>query len=455
MDHIGIDVHKRESQICILGAGGDLIERRVRTTPEGFAAVLGGRPRARILLEASTESEWVARCLEGLGHEVIVADPNFAPMYATRSRRIKTDRRDARALAEACRLGAYRPAHRLSDAQRHVRGRLTVREALVRTRTGYISVIRALLRQHGWRLPTGSAEGFIRRVLALALPGRLRSELAPLLAVMRQVNEQLAYSDARIAAVARGDERVARLQTVPSVGPVTAAAFVATLDDAGRFAHAHQVEAYLGLVPREWSSGEGQRRGRITKAGHQRVRSLLVRPPCPSGACGIPPPPPSGSGPRAAPRGGAGSSPWSHWPGAWPGFSTRCSATAPGITRTGQAHATPGPHGGVVRRLHLMMHAAGFKLDWEDNSNNEANFVIESATGPCIARGIRNVFTQIGTTGPDVKTYTDSNAAAAQAYCYRVGARNAAGIAYCDPKDGTPPLAIPAAPSGLGVTVLP
>jgi transposase len=154
---------------------------------------------------------------------------------------------------------------------------LTVRDALVRTRTGYISVIRALLRQHGWRVPTGSAEGFIRRVLALSLPGRLLSELAPLLAVMRQVNQQLAYSDERIAAVARADERVQRLQTVPCVGPVTAAAFVATLDDAGRFARAHQVEAYLGLVPREWSSGEGQRRGRITKTGHRRVRSLLVQ----------------------------------------------------------------------------------------------------------------------------------------------------------------------------------
>jgi transposase len=277
MDHIGIDLHKKESQIGILGAGGELSEQRVRTTPDRFAVVLGDRPRARILLEASTESEWVARCLEGLGHEVIVADPNFAPMYATRSRRIKTDRRDARALAEACRLGAYRPAHRLSDAQRHVRGRLTVRDARVRTRTGYISVIRALLRQHGWRVPTGSAEGFMRRVLALALPGRLLSELAPLLAVMRPVNQQLAYSDERIAAVARADERVQRVQTVPSVGPVTAAAFVAALDDAGRFARAHQVEAYLGLVPREWSSGEGQRRGRITKAGHRRVRSLLVQ----------------------------------------------------------------------------------------------------------------------------------------------------------------------------------
>jgi transposase len=277
MDYIGIDVHKKESQFCILGEGGQLSEQRIRTTPERFAAVLGDRPRARILLEASTESEWVARCLEGLGHEVIVADPNFAPMYAARSRKIKTDRRDARALAEACLLGAYRPAHRLSDAQRHVRGRLTVRDALVRTRTGYIAVIRALLRQHGWRVPTGGAERFSDRVLALPLPGRLLSELAPLLAVMRQVSQQLAYSDEAIAAIARADQRVERLQTVPSVGPVTAAAFVAALDDAGRFARAHHVEAYLGLVPREWSSGEGQRRGRITKAGHRRVRWLLVQ----------------------------------------------------------------------------------------------------------------------------------------------------------------------------------
>jgi len=143
MDHIGMDVHKKESQICILTEAGELIERRVRTEPQRFTAVLGDRPRGRILLEASTESEWVARCLETLGHEVIVADPNFAPMYATRTRKIKTDHRDARALAEACLLGAYRRARRLSDPQRHVRGRLAVRDALVRTRTRYISLIRA------------------------------------------------------------------------------------------------------------------------------------------------------------------------------------------------------------------------------------------------------------------------------------------------------------------------
>jgi transposase len=160
MDHIGIDVHKRESQICILVEGGELIERRIRTEPQRFAEALGGRAPARILLESSTESEWVARCLEALGHHLVVADPNFAPMYATRTRKVKTDRRDARALAEACLLAAYRPAHRLSDAQRHVRARLTVRDTLVRTRTRYISLTRALLRQHGWRGPRAARRDF-------------------------------------------------------------------------------------------------------------------------------------------------------------------------------------------------------------------------------------------------------------------------------------------------------
>src|SRR5213593_2020350 len=117
MDTIGVDLHKRETQLCIGQADGTITEQRIVTSRERFTAVLGHRPPARILVEASTESEWVARHLESLGHEVIVADPNFAPMYATRSRRTKTDRRDARTLMEACRLGAYRGAHRASDAQ--------------------------------------------------------------------------------------------------------------------------------------------------------------------------------------------------------------------------------------------------------------------------------------------------------------------------------------------------
>jgi transposase len=277
MDHIGIDVHKVESQICILTESGEIIERRIRTQRERFAAVLGARPPAKILIESSTESEWVARCLEGLGHEVIVADPNFAAMYATRSRKVKTDRRDARTLAEACRLGAYRPAHRASDQQRRVRARLAVRETLVRTRARYISLVGALLRAEGIRVTSGAAEGFVRRVGQLAVDGQLKSEIAPLLATMLQLNKQVAWLDSRLEHLAKTDETVARLCSAPSVGPVTAAAFASTIDEPQRFSGAHQAEAYLGLVPSEMSSGERQRKGGITKAGNGRMRSLLVQ----------------------------------------------------------------------------------------------------------------------------------------------------------------------------------
>src|ERR671939_1614937 len=101
MDFVGIDLHKTSSQLCILSEDGELTERRIKSTREAFNEMFAGRPPARILVEASTESEWVAQHLESLGHEVIVADPNFGLMYGHRSRRVKTDRRDVAALAEA------------------------------------------------------------------------------------------------------------------------------------------------------------------------------------------------------------------------------------------------------------------------------------------------------------------------------------------------------------------
>jgi transposase len=267
MDTIGLDLHKRESQLCIGRDDGSVEERRIVTSRERFAAVLGGRSRARVLLEASTESEWVARHLEGLGHEVIVADPNFAPMYATRSRRTKTDRRDARTLMEACRL---------SDARRHVRAELAVREALVRTRTRYIAVAKALVRRDGLRVAASDAHLVAKRIAALDLSDALSAELLPLFEVLVPINEQIAAADRRLAALARTDPEMVRLATAPSIGPITASAVVATVDDIARFASAHHFEAFLGLVPGQRSSGEKRRIGRITKAGNARVRYLLV-----------------------------------------------------------------------------------------------------------------------------------------------------------------------------------
>ena len=197
-------------------------------------------------------------------------------MYATRSRRVKTDRRDARAPAEARRLGAYRPAHRTSDEPRHVRANLAVREAMVRTRATYISLTRALLRRDGFRVPSGDVASFPRRLEALPLPAELRAGVAPLVALMAALNEQVRRADDGLAALVRADPVVKRLTSAPGVGPVTAACFKATLDDASRFPDAKRVRAYLGLVPSEYSSGERQQRGRIAKAGPHRARYLLV-----------------------------------------------------------------------------------------------------------------------------------------------------------------------------------
>jgi transposase len=276
MEHFGIDVHKNESQVCGLTDEGEIIEQRILTRRDRFAAVFGLRRRAQVLVEASTESEWVARCLEELGHEVIVADPNYAPMYATRSRRIKTDRRDAQALMDACRLGAYRPAHRTSETQRRVRALLSARDTLVRTRIREIQVMRALLRREGLRVRSGQTTSFAQRMYEQELPEGLGGIVAPLVTVMDEINRQLSAIDQILVQIAKDDPVVRRLCTTPGIGPVTAIAFVATIDRGERFDRAHQIESYLGLVPREFSSGERQQRGTVTKAGNGRVRWLLV-----------------------------------------------------------------------------------------------------------------------------------------------------------------------------------
>jgi len=276
MDTIGLDLHKRESQLCIIAIDGTITERRIVTSRERVTAVLGDRPPAKILLEASTESEWVAQHLESLGHAVVVADPNYAPMYATRARRVKTDKRDARTLADALKLGAYHAAHRVSADRRHVRAELAVREALVRTRTRYVASAKALVRRDGLRVAASESHLVAKRLAALELSAALAAELLPLFAILAPINEQIKAADHRIAALTTSDPTVALVATAPSIGPITASAIVATVDDVTRFQSAHHFEAFLGVVPGERSSGEKRRIGRITKAGNARVRYLLV-----------------------------------------------------------------------------------------------------------------------------------------------------------------------------------
>jgi transposase len=151
-----------------------------------------------------------------------------------------------------------------------------VRETLVRTRSKYISFIGALARREGCRIKAGPSPSFARRVELAGLPAHTLAQIEPLLVMLKTLNEQIKAADKRVEEIAKADEVVQRLCSVPGVGPVVATTFAATLDDSSRFLGAKHVRSYLGLVPREYSSGERQRRGRISKAGSVRARSLLV-----------------------------------------------------------------------------------------------------------------------------------------------------------------------------------
>lgn len=277
MEYGAIDLHKRESQVRIITGDGEVLDRRILTTRDRLTVVFWGRPQTRILLEASTESEWVAQHLESLGHEVIVADPNYGAMYARRSRRIKTDRRDAAALADACRHGNYRPAHRRSARQRLVQSMLNVRRELTDSRTRAILLARAITRAAGFRIRSGRTETFLDRLGALELPASMTATLLPLRSVIEVLDDELAAADEQFVTLAEEDPVAKRLMTLPSIGPITATAFMAALDDVARFDGAAQVTSYLGLVPREYSSGEHQHRGRIVRSAHPHVQSLLVQ----------------------------------------------------------------------------------------------------------------------------------------------------------------------------------
>ena len=279
MEYGAIDLHTRRSQIRILDeVGAVVLDCRIDTRVTAFRQVFQPRSSMRILIESSTESEWVAQCLEDLGHEVIVADPNFAAMYGDRTRRVKTDRRDAAALAMACRTGVYRPAHRIGTATRHRRQHLRIREHLVRTRTSTVNALRAILRQQGVRVRTGHPETLLARLAHVELDAAVQAIVAPLLALLRAVASELRTADRWATTTAEGDATIRQLMTVPGVGPITALTYAATLDTPARFGgDAARASAYVGLVPREYSSGERQQRGRITKIGPPTIRRLLVQ----------------------------------------------------------------------------------------------------------------------------------------------------------------------------------
>jgi len=278
MEYGAIDLHRRHSLIRIVTEdGGVVLDRTITTNRDGFHRTFEGRASMRVLVESGTESEWVAQVIEACGHEVIVADPNYALMYGSRQRAIKTDRRDVAALGNACRLGIYRRAHRVSGAQRAERRRLRLRAQLIRVRTQAINLLRAQLRQEGYRLPSGASETVVPRLQTLRVAAELAADLAPLRTLLEALAPLIRTADREATRRAAADPIVRRLMTAPSVGPIVGLTYRAVLDDVGRFRDASAVTAFLGLVPRENSSGARRCRGAITKMGPSPVRVALIQ----------------------------------------------------------------------------------------------------------------------------------------------------------------------------------
>lgn len=276
--YAGFDVSEEATSVCVIDGVGQVAgEAKVETEPAALAAYLArwGGELVLVGLEAGALSPWLARELEGLGLPVTVIETRRMKAYA-RASSVKTDRRDARLIAQALRAGLYRAVHVKDEAAHAVKLMLSARGMLL-TQARQLQVkVRGDLKPFGIRLGKIGSGGFAARV-EQRLEGRedLMALVAPLLAIRAQMLDRVRHYDRAIRAHVRTDPDCRRMMSVPGVGAIVACAFKAAIDRPERFARSADVPAVLGLVPRIDQSGERERIGAITKAGDAMVRSLL------------------------------------------------------------------------------------------------------------------------------------------------------------------------------------
>lgn len=275
---IGLDLGDRKHHVCVLDAKGDVVAEEVITnTRECLERFAERFPRATYVMETGTHSPWVSRLLEARGLRVIVA--NARKLRAISQSQTKSDVEDARMLA---RIGRADPVllcpikHRSEQGQRAL-VRLKVRETLVRSRVNQMNSVRFLLKSLGVPVLSGSKALTFTRRLRPMLDEATRLLVEPLLGMIDLLNARIAEMDKELEVFGR--ERypaTEQLRQVAGVGPITALAFVLTIEDPGRFPDTRDVGPYLGLVPRRHQSGESDKQLPITKAGNRQLRCLLV-----------------------------------------------------------------------------------------------------------------------------------------------------------------------------------
>jgi len=211
------------------------------------------------------------------GHEVLLVDTTRVGKLGIGQHGRKTDRIDAEVLARAVESGHIPLAHVLSPERRELRMQMSVRRALVETRSQYVTSVRGLVRARGHKLPSCDPACFLARFSEAKFDAELCALCAPLLAVLTALEAELTKTEQKVQELAEREPMTRFLMTAPGVGLIVAAMFVSVVDDAKRFKTAHQLESYLGLVPSEDSSGGKRRIGSISKQGNPYMRALLVQ----------------------------------------------------------------------------------------------------------------------------------------------------------------------------------
>src|ERR1051325_8368021 len=279
MDHFaGLDVSVKDTSVCIVDGTGKIVrEVKVASEPDALLQVLRSPAHCfkRIGLEAGPLSQWLFSALGEANLPVICVETRH--MRAVLKAQInKTDRNDARGIAQMMRVGLYRPVHVKTSRSQKLRALLTHRKLLRSKAIAVENDLRATLRNFGLKVGVVGTVKFEARIKELVenLPD-LVALVEPLLIVRRTLREQIGVLHRRLLAVVRTDDVCRRLMTVPGVGPVVALTYRATVDVPARFRNSKAVGAVIGLTPSKYQSGESDRTGGISRCGDEMMRVML------------------------------------------------------------------------------------------------------------------------------------------------------------------------------------
>lgn len=274
----GLDVSLEETAICVVDETGRTVrELRAASEPQALITALSGLGLAleRIGLEACSLTAWLHDELRAAGLPAICIETRQANA-AMKTMPNKTDRNDARALAQIMRTGWYRQVHVKSRQCRQWRSLLVARRTVLNEMRSIENVVRAVLRECGIKLGTPGRAAFAARVRERAGGHtHLMQLVEPLLAILATMLAQLARLTKQVLDIVRQEAVCRRLMSVPGVGPITALAFRATIDRPDRFRRSRDVGAHLGLTPARYQSGETDIQGRVSRCGDELARTAL------------------------------------------------------------------------------------------------------------------------------------------------------------------------------------